>query len=131
MACRPPPCPGTVTVSGLAGARTADGCSVRGLGRSSHFQPLYDLPSLLAKHQGAWRRAPLLTCYVRSMKYPVALKRTEEGYSVSCPGLPGCWSQGATEEEALANIRDAIRDYLTVAKKLAGEPNLREVEVSA
>ena len=33
------------------------------------------------------------------MKYPVALTRTEEGYSVSCPGLPGCWSQGATEEE--------------------------------
>lgn len=68
---------------------------------------------------------------LRNMKYPVALIRTEEGYSVSCPGLPGCWSQGATEEEALANIRDAIHDYLEVAKELAGEPNLREVEVPA
>jgi predicted RNase H-like HicB family nuclease len=65
------------------------------------------------------------------MKYPVAWMRTEEGYSVSCPGLPGCWSQGATEEEALANIRDAIHDYLEVAKELAGERNLREVEVPA
>ena len=46
------------------------------------------------------------------MKYAVALVPTEEGYSVSCPGLPGCWSQGATEEEALANIQDAIREYL-------------------
>jgi predicted RNase H-like HicB family nuclease len=65
------------------------------------------------------------------MKYPVALVKTEEGYSVSCPGLPGCWSQGATEEEALGNIRDAIREYIEVAKHLAGEQNLREVEMSA
>jgi len=65
------------------------------------------------------------------MKYPVALIPTEEGYSVSCPGLPGCWSQGATEEEALANVRDAIHEYLEVAKQLAGEGNLREVEIPA
>ncbi len=57
---------------------------------------------------------------MKPMKYIVALTRTEEGYSVSCPGLPGCWSQGATEEEALANIRDAIAEYLAVAKGLAG-----------
>jgi predicted RNase H-like HicB family nuclease len=65
------------------------------------------------------------------MRYPVALLVTEEGYSVSCPGLPGCWSQGATEEETLENIRDAIREYLEVARQLAGEDNLREVEVPA
>ena len=53
------------------------------------------------------------------MKYPVALTQTEEGYSVCCPGLPGCWSQGTTEEEALANIRDAIHEYLEVARQLA------------
>jgi len=46
------------------------------------------------------------------MKYKVALHRSEEGYSVSCPGLPGCWSQGQTEQEALDNIRLAIREYL-------------------
>jgi predicted RNase H-like HicB family nuclease len=63
------------------------------------------------------------------MKYRVALMPTDGGFSVSCPGLPGCWSQGATEEEALANIRDAIREYLDVAKELAGRDNLREVEI--
>lgn len=65
------------------------------------------------------------------MKYSVALTRTEEGYSVSCPGLPGCWSQGKTEEEALANIRDAIQEYVAVARELAGEDELREVEIPA
>jgi len=47
------------------------------------------------------------------MRYRVALRESEEGFSVSCPGLPGCWSQGATEEEALTNIQIAIREYLT------------------
>ena len=46
------------------------------------------------------------------MKYRIALHRSEEGYSVSVPGLPGCWSQGVTEDEAVENIRDAIREYL-------------------
>lgn len=65
------------------------------------------------------------------MKYPVALIRTEEGYSVSCPGLPGCWSQGHTEEEALSNIRDAIQEYISVARELVGEHDFREVEIPA
>ena len=46
------------------------------------------------------------------MKYKVLLEKSEEGYSVSCPGLPGCWSQGETEDEAMENIQDAIREYL-------------------
>ena len=46
------------------------------------------------------------------MNYKVRIQESEEGYSVSCPGLPGCWSQGKTEEEALENIRDAIQEYL-------------------
>lgn len=29
------------------------------------------------------------------MKYKIALRKSEEGYNVSVPGLPGCWSQGA------------------------------------
>lgn len=65
------------------------------------------------------------------MRYSVAVIRTDEGYSVSCPGLPGCWSQGATEEEALANIQDAIIEYLETAKVLAGKQSLREVEIPA
>lgn len=46
------------------------------------------------------------------MTYQVVLERTEEGFSVHCPGLPGCWSQGTTEQEALENIKDAIQEYL-------------------
>ena len=68
---------------------------------------------------------------VSVVKYPVALIPTDEGYSVSCPGLLGCWSQGATEDEALENIREAISEYLDVAKELAGRQNLREVEIPA
>jgi len=64
------------------------------------------------------------------MKYKVALHRSAEGYSVSCPGLPGCWSQGQTEEEAPDNIRDAIREYLEAVEKTFREAELREIEVS-
>ncbi len=64
------------------------------------------------------------------MKYKVALHRSEEGYSVSCPGLPGCWSQGQTEEEALENIRDAIREYLEAVSETFREAEVREIEVS-
>lgn len=52
------------------------------------------------------------------MNYKVLLHESEEGYCVSCPGLPGCWSQGETEEEALENIRDAIQEYLAAAEDL-------------
>jgi len=64
------------------------------------------------------------------MRYKVALRQSEEGFSVSCPGLPGCWSQGATEQEALANIREAIREYLQVAAELDSDAEMREVEVA-
>jgi predicted RNase H-like HicB family nuclease len=62
------------------------------------------------------------------MKYTVVLRRSEEGFSVSCPDLPGCWSQGATEEEALANIRDAIREYIAARDAVVREEETREVE---
>ena len=52
------------------------------------------------------------------MKYKVVLNESEEGFSVSCPGLPGCWSQGASEEEALENIQDAIAEYLAAIDEL-------------
>lgn len=45
----------------------------------------------------------------------VILERDETGiYSVSCPSLPGCHSQGETIDDALANIREAIELYLEV-----------------
>jgi predicted RNase H-like HicB family nuclease len=63
------------------------------------------------------------------MKYRVALRKSEEGYSVSIPGLAGCWSQGVTESEALDNARTAIGDYLAVANEQFGGWELREIEV--
>jgi predicted RNase H-like HicB family nuclease len=62
--------------------------------------------------------------------YRVILRQSEEGYSVSCPGLPGCWSQGATEQEALANIELAIREYVEAAEELARDEESRVVEVA-
>jgi predicted RNase H-like HicB family nuclease len=63
------------------------------------------------------------------MKYKIAIYRSDEGYSVSVPGLPGCWSQGATEAEALENIKDAIREYLAVVNEDLKDADIREVEV--
>lgn len=65
------------------------------------------------------------------MKYKIALLKTEEGYSVSVPGLPGCWSQGATEEEALQNIQDAIQEYLAARDELLKGSVVREVEIAS
>jgi len=65
------------------------------------------------------------------MKYKILLEKTEEGYSVSCPGLPGCWSQGETEDEAVENIQDAIREYLAAIDDLVKNANVREIEVGA
>jgi predicted RNase H-like HicB family nuclease len=52
------------------------------------------------------------------MTYRVVLQTSEEGVAVSCPGLPGCWSQGANEQEALENIRVAIEEYLEAVTEL-------------
>lgn len=64
------------------------------------------------------------------MKYRIALHKSEEGYGVSVPGLPGCWSQGATEREALENIKDAIREYLAVVNEQLRGEEVREIEVA-
>jgi predicted RNase H-like HicB family nuclease len=64
------------------------------------------------------------------MKYKVALFQSEEGFSVWVPGLPGCCSQGETEEEALINIQDAIREYLEVVMEQIEDAKLREIEVA-
>ena len=64
------------------------------------------------------------------MKYKVVLRESEEGFSVSCPGLPGCWSQGSTEAEALVNIQDAIQEYLAAIDQMVTGENVREVQVT-
>ena len=64
------------------------------------------------------------------MIYKVALHRTEEGISVSVPALPGCWSEGETEAEAMENIRDAIHEYLAALEDRFADADMREVEVA-
>ncbi len=64
------------------------------------------------------------------MKFKVAIYPAEEGFSVNVPGLPGCWSQGATEAEALANIADAIREYLDAEIDSTEGARIHEVEVA-
>lgn len=63
------------------------------------------------------------------VKYRVKLERTHEGYAVWCPGLPGCWSQGTTEEEALENIKDATETYLATVEELMKDQTTDVVEV--
>jgi len=63
------------------------------------------------------------------MRYKVTLKKTDEGYAVWVPGLPGCWSQGKTEEEALENITDAIKADLQTAEELSKGKISRYVEI--
>jgi predicted RNase H-like HicB family nuclease len=65
-----------------------------------------------------------------AMRYRIALHRSEEGISVSVPGLPGCWSQGKTEAEALDNIQDAIREYLAVVEQILQGAEVREIELA-
>ena len=64
------------------------------------------------------------------MRYKIALHQSDEGYSVSILGLPGCWSAGRTEEEALVNIEAAIREYLSVVEDLLEDAEVREIELA-
>ncbi len=67
----------------------------------------------------------------------VLIPQAEGGYFVQCPTLPGCYSQGETVEESLANIREAIE--LTIEDLEAsgetvpesGPPIVTEVTVAA
>lgn len=84
-------------------------------------------PALL--HEWAARGEVRSASIMGAMKYKVVLERSAEGFSVHAPGLPGCWSQGDTEPEALANIEDAIREYLAAVTDLTQGAEVREVEV--
>ena len=64
------------------------------------------------------------------MRYKVVLHHSDEWISVSVPGLPGCWSEGNTEEEAIANIRDAIQEYLAALDDQYRDADVRDVEVA-
>ena len=64
------------------------------------------------------------------MKYKVVLNKTDDGYSVHCPGLPGCWSQGDTETEAIENIKDAVKEYLAAVYESFKDSDMREIDVA-
>lgn len=67
------------------------------------------------------------------MKFTVTITRDEDGmYIAECPAIPGCVSQGRTEEEAQSNIQDAIKQCLEVRAEM-GMPltiTTRQVEVA-
>ena len=63
------------------------------------------------------------------MRYKVVLHRNGDGISVSVPSLPGCWSEGDTEKEALDNIQAAIREYLGAVDEQTFYAEVREVEI--
>ena len=65
------------------------------------------------------------------MKYTVIINKTEYGYDVHCPALPGCHSQGDTVEEAIENIKDAIHTYLSMIEEETKGASVYEVEVPA
>ncbi len=46
------------------------------------------------------------------MRYKVNVKKTDEGYSICCPGLPGCWSQGDAVEDAINNLKEAAELHI-------------------
>jgi predicted RNase H-like HicB family nuclease len=92
-----------------------------GVGHSNRWQNDGISPAVLVRYTGSWR-----CC----MKYKISLHKSDEGYSVSVPGLPGCWSQGDTETEALDNIKDAIREYLAAVDDNLKDADVREVEVA-
>ena len=54
---------------------------------------------------------------MRNYRFSIVIEQDQDGYFVFCPELQGCYSQGETYEEALENIKDAIR--LPVADRLA------------
>jgi predicted RNase H-like HicB family nuclease len=64
------------------------------------------------------------------MKFRIALYPSDEGFAVCVPSLPGCWSQGATEEQAKANIAEAIREYLDAEIEPTEGAGIREIEVT-
>jgi predicted RNase H-like HicB family nuclease len=64
------------------------------------------------------------------MRYRVVLYESDEGFAVGCLGLPGCWSQGTTETDALDNIRSAIEEYLGAIADITAGAEVRDVEVA-
>lgn len=61
------------------------------------------------------------------MYYQIRLVSSEEGWTVSCPSLPGCHPQGTTWEESVENIKTAILEWLQVEAQEAGAVRIEEI----
>lgn len=64
------------------------------------------------------------------MNYRIHLFQTEEGWAVSCPDLPGCHSQGDTRDDAVEQIKEAIRLWLEVEAEETGMTRMETTEVA-
>jgi predicted RNase H-like HicB family nuclease len=64
------------------------------------------------------------------MNYRIRLIETDEGWSVSCLDLPGCHSQGATRNEAIEAIREAIQLWLDVEAEESGIKSAETLELT-
>ncbi len=64
------------------------------------------------------------------MEFIIKIHKSQYGYDVSCPTLTGCHSQGETREEAVENIKIAIKEYLEVLKEINKGEQIEFVEVA-
>ncbi len=62
--------------------------------------------------------------------YAIRMIHSSEGFAIGCTDLPGCWSQGASEQEAVSNIKEAIEDYLEVAREMTSEHQQQLIKVA-
>lgn len=69
-----------------------------------------------------------MTSAMRNITLPIVVEADADGYFVSCPALQGCYSQGDTYEEAVENIKDAIR--LHIEDRVADGEEIPQVSVS-
>ncbi len=68
---------------------------------------------------------------MKNLTLPIIIENDSDGYFVSCPALQGCYSQGETYEEALENIKDAIRLHIKDRLEDGEEiPELKSVSLS-
>ena len=65
---------------------------------------------------------------MKNITLPIIVEADSDGFFASCPTLQGCYSQGDTYEEAVENIKDAIK--LQIADRLADGEEIPQVSVS-
>jgi predicted RNase H-like HicB family nuclease len=71
---------------------------------------------------------PIITLAMKNITLPIVIEADADGYFVSCPALQGCYSQGDTYEEAVENIKDAVR--LHIEDRIADGEEIPQVSVS-